>query len=138
MKLYIVFYTNVCVYTGQFWNIPIRVNDGIFSMIEINETESSNYRSFNAISIPQTYDGTHRVCYYAGKSAVEGTYTQYQTDSLFDTAFTYTQFDNEKCKCELKLFFHVKNIYNTHQNVNCIHNNYCQQLYEVFMFCKYK
>ena len=113
MKLYIVFYTDVCIYTGQFWNIPIIVNDGIFSRIEINETESSNYRSFNSISIPQTYDGTQRVCYYAsyiGTSAVEGTYTQYQTDSLFDTAFTYSQFDNEKCKCKLVIFSCLKHL----------------------------
>ena len=108
MKLYIVSYIDVCIYTGQFWNIPIRASDGFFSRIEINERESSNYRSFISFRSPQTYDGTHRVCYYAfyiDTSVIEGTYTQYRTDSLFDTAFSYSQFDNEKCKCELKLFF---------------------------------
>ena len=108
IKLCIAFYIDFCIYTGQFWNIPIRVNDngGVFSVIEINETQSSNYQSFISISAPQTYDGTHRVCYYvpcSGTSVIEGTYTQYRTDSLFDTTFSYSQFDNGNCKCKLNL-----------------------------------
>ena len=79
-------------------------------MIEIIEAQSSNYQSFIFLHALQTYDGTHRVCYYvpcSGTSVIEGTYTQYQTDCLFGTAFSFSQFDNGKCKCKLKLFLNT-------------------------------
>ena len=118
IKLCIAFYTDIYIYTGQFWNIPITVNDngGVFSVIEINEAQSSNYRFFISTHVLQTYDGTLRSCYYAfysersvieGISIIEGTYTHYQTDSLFDTTFNYSRFDNEKCKCEFQNTFKI-------------------------------
>ena len=93
-KMYIAIF--FCIYTGQFWNIPITVtNTG--SVIHVIEISGNNPRSFFTIRQGQTYDGTRRVCYY-GFSTIEGTFTQYKTKSLFATNYAYTRFDDKKCK----------------------------------------
>lgn len=70
----------------------------------------NQYRRFPVFPYPVTWDHSERRCYYAGgrqgdpetstdpsMSIIEGTYTQYKTSGLFDTAFSYAQFDNSLC-----------------------------------------
>ena len=64
--------------------------------VQIYEPCHESYRNFPAFFYDLTYDG----CYYAGDSqggpersrdpVIEGDYTQYAMDGLFDTEFTYT------------------------------------------------
>ena len=97
--------------TGQFWNIPIRVSEVKGSTyIEVHEVGNSQYRRFLLSPHLLTWDNTKKKCYYAGnihgaaefnrdpsQSAIEGSHTQYQTSSFFDTTFYYRRFDDGLC-----------------------------------------
>ena len=78
--------------------------------MDVNDEQSNNYRRFKVTPYHLTWDHSDIECYYAGnvqagseidndpkKSVIEGTYTQYQTSSLFATDFVYKQFNDDNC-----------------------------------------
>ena len=76
----------------------------------------SRPRQFIARLYSNTWDKRGKECYYAGSaqggplgeiespqlrdSVIEGRYTDYIVDSLFDSEFLYTQFDSRECITE--------------------------------------
>ncbi len=63
-------------------------------------------RSFLGNLVPRTWDGSNEACIYVGNgqggpsgekallgSVIEGSYTDYITDSLFDTTFEYDRLE---------------------------------------------
>lgn len=107
-------------YTGQFWNIPIDVtlyngpaadaDIGQRYMIQVSHPESDP-RIFTGLLAPYTWEHDRTNCFYAGNrqggtiqevedpndSVIEGSYTDYQTDAGFSTAFKFSHFDEERC-----------------------------------------
>ena len=99
-------------HTGQFWNVPLSVSDlGNSSFVmEVNEEQSSSYRRFKVTPYRLIRDHSEIECYYAGNvqagseidsdpknSVIEGTYNQYQTNSLFATDFDFKRFNDDNC-----------------------------------------
>ena len=97
--------------TGQFWNIPITVSetDGVPN-VQLYNTGHESYRKFTAIFLPLVWDRSATSCYYAGdsqggpersrnpvNSVIEGHYSQYIMEGLFDTEFLYNRFDDSAC-----------------------------------------
>ena len=99
------------LHAGQFWNIPILVSSvNGESYIEIYDPSHDKYRRFPAEFYVLVWDRSYGNCYYAGnsqggperghnpvESVIEGVYTQYTTDGLFETDFQYKQFDDDRC-----------------------------------------
>ena len=80
------------------------------SYIEVYEPGHKSYRNFPVFFYNLVWDQSADGCYYAGdsqggpersrdpiNSVIEGDYTQYITDGLFDTEFTYNHFDDTTC-----------------------------------------
>ena len=105
----------MCMHThffaGQFWNIPITVSekDGV-SNVQVYYRGYKSYRNFAAVFLPLVWDHSATGCYYAGdsqggpernnnpvNSVIEGHYSQYIMDGLFDTEFLYNRFDDSAC-----------------------------------------
>ena len=97
---------------GQFWNIPIAVTDVEGSPhIHLYELGHESYRIFPAVFYDLVWDLSDDGCYYAGNSqggpertrdpinsVIEGSYSQYVMDGLFDTEYMYDRFEeNTAC-----------------------------------------
>lgn len=92
---------------GQFWNIPITVTDVAGTpYIELYDEGHDRHRIFPAFFYDLVWDHSYDGCYYAGNSqggpersrdpinsVIEGTYSNYIMDGLFDTEFEYDRFD---------------------------------------------
>ena len=97
--------------TGQFWNIPITVTEGIDEpYVEIYSRGADYYRRIPALGYNLTWDHTGKRCYYVGnsqggpeqshdpvESVIQGYQSQYQTTGLFETFFEYEMFDEGVC-----------------------------------------
>ncbi|CAI8024285.1 hypothetical protein GBAR_LOCUS14114 [Geodia barretti] len=98
---------------GQFWNIPISVGDldsDSSPDIELYQPGHPSYRHFPALFYHLVWDLSDDGCYYVGNSqggpegsrdpinsVIEGSYSQYIVDGLFDTEFEYERFDENAC-----------------------------------------
>ena len=109
----------LCFSPGQFWNVPVTVEeyDGLFNgapqddiyNITVTRTDAPP-RHFLGLKKDVTWDFRSRICYYVGNmqggeigenpsgdSVIEGDYTDYAVGSLFDTDFSYSQFNQSLC-----------------------------------------
>ena len=116
-----------CIFSsaaGQFWNIPIKVTPFNFhgqatydlQMQDLYQIEVSNTNSFPRRFVAELYDLTWDPtrkdhCLYAGDQqggrileisnpndpVIQGVYTFYRTQGLFDSHFQYTQFNESIC-----------------------------------------
>lgn len=96
---------------GQFWNIPIipiKINEDTY--IEMYAPGHAKYRLIPAVFNDLVWDHSNDGCYYVGdsqggpeksrdsiQSVIEGDYTQYVTNELFNTSFRYKRFDDKRC-----------------------------------------
>ena len=106
---------------GQFWNVPVdvRENTGFFDgalqdndYIIIVNYPGSPPRSFVGLGYSVTWEFEKRPCLYVGDSqagplgetvdpndsVIEGTYRDYEVDSLFSPDFVFSHFDESKCQ----------------------------------------
>ena len=97
--------------TGQFWNTPVEVVNLQEDKIKKVETGDefkviiyssfSGPRHFTGEYYPITWDFQRHPCLYAGlqdgSPVIEGKYTEYEVKSLFDPAFSYSQFSKDRC-----------------------------------------
>lgn len=78
--------------------------------MDINKEDDPAYRHIPARKYTMMWDHHHKTCYYVGnsqggpeksrnslESVIEGSYKDYETEGLFDTAFKYGKFNNEVC-----------------------------------------
>ena len=78
--------------------------------IELYDPTHPSYRHFPAFFYQLVWDLSEDGCYYVGNgqggpekthdpinSVIEGSYSQYIVDGLFDTQFVYEQFDESVC-----------------------------------------
>ena len=83
--------------------------DGV-PRVQVYEAGHESYRNFPAIFYPLVWDRSATGCYYAGdsqggpetsrnpiNSVIEGHYSHYTMDGLFDTEFRYGQFEDSSC-----------------------------------------
>ena len=105
---------------GQFWNVPVDVteNTGLFNGVIRNDDYiiTVNYpgsppRCFITLGYSVTWEFERRPCLYAGNhqagppqeildpndSVIEGTYRDYEVDSLFSPDFGFSHFDESNC-----------------------------------------
>ena len=106
--------------TGQFWNVPVDVieNTGSFNgvfrdddyIITVNYPNSPP-RRFVGLRYSLTWEFEKRPCLYVGNSqagplgetvdpndsVIEGTYQNYEVDSLFSPEFDFSHFDETQC-----------------------------------------
>ena len=95
---------------GQFWNIPISVDDVDSDGSPDIQPGHSSYRHFPALFYHLVWDLSEDGCYYVGNSqggsershdpinsVTEGSYPQYIVDGLFDTEFAYERFEESAC-----------------------------------------
>lgn len=110
------------VITGQFWNIPVTVEqfttgsqDPYFLQEELYaitlHPAGAAQRTFVAELYDQTWDYSREICFYAGSiqggpvreitepndPVIQGSYRDYSVASLFDTDFVYSQFNVALC-----------------------------------------
>ena len=94
---------------GQFWNTPVEV----VKLQKDKEVEAGDEfkvivyspfngpRHFTGEYYPITWDFQNTPCLYAGTQdgspVIEGKYTEYEVKSLFDPAFSYSQFSKDRC-----------------------------------------
>lgn len=115
------YYVDYYCCAGQFWNIPVTIspiapltsNTLPSPYILTLSPPSSPPRQFLARLYVNTWDKRDVQCYYAGSSqggplgelesphlrdsVIEGRYTHYIMDGLFETEFQYTRFDTREC-----------------------------------------
>ena len=116
--------THYYISTGQFWNIPITFEpyngtdldtpDGFIldNLYEITiDHPSAPPRTFVSELYHRTWEGTRAPCYYAGSSqggplnefdaprdsVIQGRYSDYRVDGLYETDFSYSRFDSSLC-----------------------------------------
>ena len=78
--------------------------------VELYQPGHENYRHFPGLFYDLVWDRSDRGCYYVGNSqggpelsrdpinsVIEGSYSQYIVDGLFDTEFVYEEFDESVC-----------------------------------------
>ena len=123
---YLIMYVHTRLSTGQFWNIPVSISPMTTTTPASLTLDSlpppyiltlspplSRPRQFIARLYSNTWDKRGRECFYAGSaqggplgelespqlrdSVIEGRYTDYRVNTLFDTEFTYTQFNSREC-----------------------------------------
>ena len=104
---------------GQFWNVPATVVEyiGPFNGVERDDDYNITLhygnadRSFVGLKMDMTWEFERRTCYYVGNtqggtlaeledssSVIEGIYTDYKVDSLFETNFSpFSQFMEGYC-----------------------------------------
>ena len=104
---------------GQFWNVPVEVEEyeGAFNgdmrdnVYKITiEREGAPRRHFLGLKQDVKWDFQSGTCYYVGNvqggvigedlnsdPVIEGDYTEYTMDSLFDTEYNHTRFDQDLC-----------------------------------------
>jgi hypothetical protein len=96
---------------GQFWNVPIEILFGANEyFVQILTPDDPRYRFIPALKHNVTWDHTPMTCYYVGssqggpefsedrkESVIEGSQEQYETASLFETSFEYSEFDGSVC-----------------------------------------
>ena len=105
-------------FSGQFWNIPVTFTEFSGDVPEGYNPDRQRYvvtvapkssppRSFIGEFLHLLWDKTRRPCLYAGnaqggpsqiddlsQSVIEGNYRDYLTDGVFETSYTYSQFDH--------------------------------------------
>ena len=87
--------------------MTVSERDGM-SYIEVYDSGHESYRNFPALYYALEWDHSATGCYYAGdsqggpershnpiNSVIEGHYSQYTMDELFDTEFLYGRFDDD-------------------------------------------
>ena len=94
---------------GQFWNTPVEIvklqKD---KTVEIGDefkvivhSSFNGPRTFTGEYYPLTWDFQKTPCLYGGNQngspVIEGKYTEYEVKSLFDPAFSYSQFSKDHC-----------------------------------------
>ena len=106
--------------TGQFWNVPVDVIEntdsfnGVFCdddyIITVNYPGTPP-RRFVGLRYSVTWEFEKRPCYYVGNSqagplgetvdpndsVIEGTYRDYEVNSLFSPDFEFSHFDKTQC-----------------------------------------
>lgn len=79
-------------------------------LVQIYTPDDPRYRLIPALKHNITWDHTRMTCYYIGnsqggpefseditESVIEGSQYQYETRSLFETSFDYSEFDETIC-----------------------------------------
>ena len=106
------------IHIAQFWNVPVELSsftgdtpdDYEYYTVTVTPADGDT-RQFVGFTYDVTWDFTNTPCIYAGNqqggidgnflgssdSVIEGHYTQYIVDSLFDTEFNFTQFNSSQC-----------------------------------------
>ena len=115
--------TLIFPFTGQFWNIPVTVEQFTYAgapnpyfleeelyAITLHPAGATQ-RTFVAELYDQTWDYSREICLYAGSiqggpvreitepndSVIQGSYKDYSVASLFGTDFVYSQFNISLC-----------------------------------------
>lgn len=106
----------ICI--AQFWNVPVELqqyngsvpDDLNYYVVKVTPADG-DVREFVGHLYDVSWDFTPIPCIYAGNrnagpvyefddpndSVIEGNYTEYEVNSLFDTQFTYRQFEDSRC-----------------------------------------
>ena len=107
-----------CPHAGQFWNIPITytVYNGTLSddyaaadiRLVTVRPPNSEVRMFLADRFARTWTNSPGPCFYAGNGqggpyggdgpdspVIQGRYSDYQVDGLFEEDFVYAEFDDD-------------------------------------------
>ena len=107
------FCVTLCTYcVGQFWNIPIGVEDSAvdpYYTITVNATDGTT-RSFGGFLYARPWE-IMLPCLFTGDrqggetnafgdpndSVLQGTFQDYEVNDLFSTDFTFSQFNSAAC-----------------------------------------
>ena len=113
----------VLTLAGQFWNSPVSVEPYTGSAVgltpgypaytvTVGDPSTSESHRFVSVLIPRLWNHEAGQCLYAGNSrggptggsppvsmgsVIEGEYSDYKVGNLFNTVFTYTQFNQQTC-----------------------------------------
>ena len=97
---------------GQFWNIPItttQISASTSYNVTIQPTNGAPTRYVHGEIYERTWDNTKERCIYLGNSqggssrenlrlndpVIQGHYTDYKMDSLFDTEYDYEEWESD-------------------------------------------
>ena len=94
-------------HTGQFWNTPVEIKAIerkraiIGRKYQVIVHSSDHLREFTGSYYPITWDQQKTPCLYAGTQdgspVIEGKFTDYEGEELFDPHFSYSQFKENQC-----------------------------------------
>ena len=94
-------------HTGQFWNTPVEIKAIerkraiIGRRYQVIVNSSDHLREFTGSYYPITWDQQKTPCLYAGTQdgspVIEGKFTDYEGEELFDPHFSYSQFKENQC-----------------------------------------